>query len=116
MILARKFNFKKNLPRAISRSDSARANLAVNLSSVFSVLSRAEGDAPSKAARIAKISSASEDDECLDGPLERRGDTISLPGDSIPSKKISLGQNSQKFFKENYFAPASQRAIRRDLT
>ena len=75
--------FREFLPRAISRSDSARANLAVNLSSVLSVLSRAEGDAPSKAARMAKISSASEDEECFD-PLERRGDTISLPGDSIP--------------------------------
>ena len=72
-----------DIPSAISRSDSASANLAVNLSSVFSVLSLAEGDAPSKAARIAKMSSASEDEECLD-PLERRGDTISLPGDSIP--------------------------------
>ena len=56
------------VPSAISRSDSANANLAVNRSKVLSVLSLADAEAPSKAALIAKMSSAKEDD---DGFLRR---------------------------------------------
>ena len=42
-----------DIPSAISRSDSAKANLAVNRSKVFNVLSLALGEAPSIAALMA---------------------------------------------------------------
>ena len=56
-----------NLPRAISRSDSASANLSVNLSRVLRVRSLADVEAPSSAARMARISSANE--EAFEGLL-----------------------------------------------
>ena len=59
--------YSYNLPRAISRSDSANANLSVNLSRVLRVRSLAEAEAPSKAARMARMSSASE--EAFEGLL-----------------------------------------------
>ena len=70
-----------DIPSAISRSDSAKANLAVNRSKVFNVLSLALGEAPSIAALMAWISSANEED-CEDLFLWWS------PGDSIPTKKI----------------------------
>ena len=71
-----------DIPSAISRSDSAKANLAVNRSKVFNVLSLALGEAPSIAALMAWISSANEED-CEDLFLWWS------PGDSIPAKKIN---------------------------
>ena len=62
-----KKKFNPDLPRAISRSDSANANLSVNLSSVLRVRSRAEAEAPSRAARMARMSSAR--DEAFEGRL-----------------------------------------------
>ena len=78
------YYFKKKVyvPSAISRSDSAIANLAVNLSKVLSVRSLADAEAPSKAARIAKISSANDEEE---GFLRTWS-----PGDSIAGKKNCL--------------------------
>ena len=82
-------DLKFDIPSAISRSDSAKANLAVNRSKVFNVLSLALGEAPSIAALMAWISSANEED-CEDLFLWWS------PGDSIPTKKkllMSLGQD-----------------------
>ena len=53
--------FSNNSPRAISRSDSANANLSVNLSRVLRVRSLAEAEAPSRAARMARMLSASKE-------------------------------------------------------
>lgn len=75
-----------DIPSAISRSDSAKANLAVNRSKVFNVLSLALGEAPSIAALMAWISSANEED-CEDLFLWWS------PGDSIPTKKKNINRS-----------------------
>ena len=56
-------------PMAVSLSFSASANLAVNLSRIFNVLSLAVDEAPSRAALMAWMSSAKED---FGGPEELR--------------------------------------------